>query len=97
MEKSFEEEIMAKYGKKIDICLGDWNEKGVINRDMACHKLDCTQFMTEGEIKEYPHGPVTLTVAPTMFDLSKAKRVKITKEDLELKEQEEEARKQAAL
>jgi len=53
--------------------------------------------MTEGEIKEYPHGPVTLTVAPTMFDLSKAKRVKITKEDLELKEQEEEARKQAAL
>lgn len=64
---------------------------------MACHKLDVTQFMTKDEIKEYPHGPVTLTVAPKMFDLSQAKRVKTTKEDLDLKEQEEKAKMQEAL
>ena len=66
---------MEKYADKIDICLGSWDEKGVINTDMAVHKLDASQFMTEKEHKEYPHGPVELCVPPKIFDLSKAKRV----------------------
>jgi len=28
--------------------------------------------MTKEELKEYPHGPVSLTVAPKIFDLDKA-------------------------
>ena len=85
-EESAQERILAKYGDKVDICHADFNEKGVINTDMACHKLDASQFMTEEEYKEYPHGPVTLTVAPKMFDLTKAERVTTSKEDLNLKE-----------
>ena len=41
-EKSFEDSILEKYGDKIDICLGDWDQKGEINRDIAVHKLDCS-------------------------------------------------------
>ena len=58
---------------------------------MAVHKLDVTQFMSEEEIKEYPHGPVELCVPPTMFDLSKAQRITMTKEELNLLQQEKEA------
>ena len=96
MEKSFEDQILEKYAAEIDICMGDWDEKGVINRQMAVHKLDCTQFMSKEENKDYP-WPTSLTVAPKMFDLSKGKRVKTTKEDLELKEKEKEARKETAI
>ena len=47
--------------------------------------------MSKEEIKAYPHGPVTLCVPPKMFDLSKAKRVKTTKEMLDKLEAEKEA------
>jgi len=60
---------------------------------MAVHKLDASQFMSKEELKEYPHGPVSLTVPPKIFDLDKAKRVKITKEEINLKEQKKEAMK----
>jgi len=32
--------------------LGDFNEKGVVNHDMAAYKWDATYFMTKEEIKE---------------------------------------------
>lgn len=54
--ESFEDKVLAKYADKIDICLGKWEEKGVINTDMAVHKLDASMFMSEQEHKEYPHG-----------------------------------------
>ena len=41
-EVSFEDRVLKKYRSKVDICLGEWSEKGVINTDMAAHKLDCT-------------------------------------------------------
>lgn len=66
---------MKKHGSSIDICLGDWEEKGVLNRDMAVHKLDASQFMTKAELKDYPFGKVELCKPPQMFDLSKARRV----------------------
>ena len=58
---------------------------------MAVHKLDVTQFLSKEEIKEYPHGPVELCVPPKMFDLSKAQRITMTKEELNLLQQEKEA------
>jgi len=47
--------------------------------------------MTKEELKNYPFGPVERTVPPHMFDLSKAKRVKTTKEMLDKIEAEKEA------
>jgi len=88
---------MEKFRDKVDICLGDFNEKGVINTDMAVHKLDASQFMTKEELKEYPHGPVTTTVAPKFFDLDKAVRVYTTKEDINQEEQKKEAMMEEAM
>lgn len=47
MTESFDEKCMAKHGPSIDICLGDYNQKGVPNTDMAVFKLDWTMFMTK--------------------------------------------------
>lgn len=63
---------------------------------MAVHKLDASQYMTKEELKEYPHGPISLCVPPKMFDLNKAKLITMTKEELNLKQQREEAMKEAA-
>lgn len=41
-EMSAEERILAKYAGKIDIYHADYDTKGVINTDMACHKLDAS-------------------------------------------------------
>ena len=87
---------MAKFRCEIDICMGDWDEPGVINTEMAAHKIDCTQYMSKEEIKGYPYGPVELCVPPKMFDLSKAKKVKTTKEMLDKIEAEKEAQREAA-
>ena len=94
-ELSFEERIMQKYRDKIDICMGDFAEKGVINEDMAVHKLVCTDYMSKDEIKDYPHGNSTLCVAPKMFDLEKSTRIYTTKEELDKLEQERELLKHA--
>ena len=83
-DEDFESKIMAKYRDKIDICMGSWDEKGVINTDIAVHKLDASQFMTKQELKEYPYGEVKLCKPPKMFDLSKAKRIQMSKEELAL-------------
>ena len=41
-EKTCEERLLEKFADKVDICLGDFNQKGVINTDMAVHKLDAS-------------------------------------------------------
>ena len=95
-EKSHDEMVLEKYGPKIDICLGAWDEPGVINRDFAVHKLDANQFMTKQEIKEYPFEKVKPIVPPKMFDLSKASRVTMSKEQLNQIKEEKEAKQRAA-
>lgn len=88
---------MEKYKDKIDICLGEWSEKGKINSDMAVHKLDASMFMTEKENKNYMFGPIEPVVAPKMFDLSKASRVKMTKDDLEMLQKGKQAEMEEAI
>lgn len=71
----------------MDICLGDWEEKGVVNHEMAVYKWDATYFMTEKEIKALPEERrQPLKVPPKSFDLSKAERVIINKKDLKVQE-----------
>jgi hypothetical protein len=88
---SYEEEAIAKFGKEIDICLGDnYDEPGVINRNFAVFNYDYSYFMNADELKKLKERPAKL-VPPKSFDFSKAERVIITKEELkerELREQE---------
>jgi hypothetical protein len=86
MEQSFDDQVLAKYGSQIDVCLGDFNEKGVLNTDMAVYQLDWTQFMSKQELKEYKGDKLEPLVKPKMFDLSKAKRVKTTREEIKMRE-----------
>jgi hypothetical protein len=87
--KSFEDAAQEKFGGSVDICLGNFEEKGKVNQDIAIFKYDYSYFMTPEEIKK--KGAPTKLVPPKSFDFSKAERVIITKEELkkrELMEQE---------
>ena len=75
---------MAKYADEIDVCLGDYKEKGKLNSDMAVYKLDWTHFMTKDEIKQQEEKLEPL-VKPTHPDLKKARRVVITREEIKMK------------
>ena len=86
MTESFDEKVMAKYGADIDVCLGDYNEKGVPNTEMAVYKMDWTHFMSKQEIKEQKIDKPEPLTKPKMFDLSKAKRIKVTREEIKLRE-----------
>ena len=94
---SFEERVLAKHGPKIDISLGRWEDKGVINTEMAVHKVDVSQYLSKNELKDYPYGPIEPCVPPKMFDLSKGTRVYMTKEELNRLKQEKEAATKANL
>ena len=50
----------------------------MINTDIAAHKLNVNDYLSKQELRDYP-WEVIPCVAPKMFDLSKAKRVKTTK------------------
>lgn len=47
LTKSFDEMVLSKYGHELDICLGNFEEKGVVNTDIACFKYDWTMMMTK--------------------------------------------------
>lgn len=52
--ESYEEMAFRKHRDELDVCLGDFNEKGVVNHtSIACFKWDFTHFMTEDQLKEY--------------------------------------------
>lgn len=88
---NLEEEALAKYAAEIDICVGNYEEKGNVNHtDIAVFKYDFTYFMTPEEIKKLSEErlPEPLTM-PKSFDLTKAERVYITKEELKRRELEE--------
>ena len=72
---------------EIDLCLGDFDEKGVVNTEMAIHKYDQSIFMTKEEIDALPDElkPKRI-VPPTMLDLDSVERVHIKKEDMKVQE-----------
>ena len=82
MQKSYDERVSEKFDPEIDLCHGEFEKPGVINTSMAVHNWDFTYYMSEQELKEYKGEMPKKLVPPKMFDLSKADRVVVTKEDL---------------
>lgn len=91
----FDKDVQERFGKEFDICFGDFNEKGVINTDMAVYKWDYTYHMTKDEIKALKDKKPEQLKPPKYFDLNKAERVYITREELKQMEIEREQAKQA--
>lgn len=84
---------MPKFSKEFDLCLGDYNEKGVVNKNFAVMNMDFTYFMKEDELKKYSTEllPEKITY-PKYLDPSKAERIYITMEEI-LRRVEEEQEK----
>lgn len=93
--ESYEEMALRKHKSELDVCLGDYSERGVVNHnEIACFKYDFTWFMTEPQLAEYKKkaakeqeekkgdGPLQKLKVPEMFDLESAVRVYTTKEQL---------------
>jgi hypothetical protein len=52
--ESYEEMALRKHADEIDISMGNFKEKGVINQtNIACFKWDFTYFMTEPQLADY--------------------------------------------
>jgi hypothetical protein len=66
----------------------------VNHTDIAIFKWDFTYFMTEEEKKKHKELPEKL-VPPKAFDLSKAERVIITKEEIKMREMQEQEKLKA--
>ena len=79
------------------MCLGDFNEKSKPNSDMAVYKFDWTDFMTPEEVKEQTEEVLTPLIKPKHFDLKKAKRVIVTREEIKMRELAEEAERSVAI
>lgn len=72
---------------KIDFCIGDFDEKGVVNTDMAIFKFDQSIFMTKEEIEATPDEQRPKRFEPvTMLDLQKDEKYMTKKEDLKVQE-----------
>ena len=85
-------EVEAKYGAEVNICTGNWETKARMETDPACFKYDYTYHLSKDELKALKDKPETLS-PPSMFDLSKAKRVFIDKDDIKRQEMEREQEK----
>ena len=83
----FDRTALEKYKDQKDVCTGEFDVKGVINHDMAIYKWDASVYMTEKEIAELPEErrPQSFT-PPKQFDLSKAERVAVKKEEMQVQE-----------
>lgn len=83
----FDTIALEKYKDQKDVCVGDFEEKGVINHEMAIYKWDASVYMTEEEIAALPEErkPVLYT-PPKHPDLSKAERVTINKAEMQVQE-----------
>ena len=93
LDQSYDERVREKYDSELDICHGEYEKEGIINTKMAVHKWDFTYFMTEEERKAYKGELPSELIPPKMFDLSKAERVVVSREELKTKEMEMEAKK----
>jgi len=83
----FDSVALEKYEDQRDVSHGDYGEKGVINTEMAVYRWNAAVFMSDKEIKALPDEkkPETFT-PPKHFDLSKAERVAINKDDMQIQE-----------
>lgn len=86
-EFDFDKMALEKYADEKDICVGDFSEKGKLNHEMAIYKWDASIYMTEEEIAALPEErkPV-LYEPPKYIDLSKAERVHINKDEMQIQE-----------
>ena len=83
----FDKIALEKYADQKDISIGNFEEKGKLNHEMAIYKWDASIYMTEEEIAALPEErkPV-LYEPPKYFDLSKAERVVINKDTMQIQE-----------
>jgi hypothetical protein len=52
--ESYEEMALRKHKHELDVCVGDFDEKGVVNHtNIACFKYDFTDFMTQPQLEQY--------------------------------------------
>lgn len=87
--QSYEDQAAERFGSEVDISMGNFEDQGKVNTNIAVFNYDYSFFMSPDELKK--KGAPSKLVAPKAFDLSKAERVVITKEELkqrELMEQE---------
>ena len=93
--ESYEEMALRKHADEIDISMGNFKEKGVINqKNIACFKWDFTYFMTESQLADYikkaqkeledkkGEGPIEKLKIPVYLDPENSDRVYTTKEQL---------------
>ena len=89
MTQSYDEMVSAKHGKDISICNGKFDEPAELQTQMAVHKYDFTYFMTKEELKAFKGEVPGKLKSPKMFDLSKAERVTVDREQLKKALEEE--------
>jgi len=78
----YREEI-KRFAPEVDICLGNYHEKGVVNTKFAVHQWDSTNFLSEEEIKKLKKEELPVKFdTPRMPDLNLATRVVTTQEDV---------------
>ena len=65
--------------------MGNYDESGKVNSNVAVFNWDYTYYMTPDELKKLKEKPEKLQ-PPKSFDFSKAERVFITKEELKQRE-----------
>lgn len=71
----------------LDICLGDYDEKGTVNTEMAIFNYDSSMFYTKKEIDAMPDVRKPLRFSPpTMLDLNNVERVFIEKDKMKVQE-----------
>ena len=86
-EFDYDTECLAKHEANLDICLGDYDKEDEINTSMAVYNWNNTMYMTDKEVESMPKDKKTVQpVPPTMFDLNKAERVIIDKDNLKVQE-----------
>ena len=78
---------MDMFGKDLDICLGDYDQKGTVNTEMAIFNFDAGMYYNKKEIAAMPDEkkPVRFT-PPTMLDLKNVERVVIDKDKMKVQE-----------
>ena len=82
--KSFMEINEPKFGKEIGISFGEWDVKGELCTEMAAFKYDFTYFMRKEELKAFKGEKPEKLVIPKQFDLSKAERIFVNKDEIKL-------------
>eukprot|EP00356_Strombidium_inclinatum_P003886 CAMPEP_0170495566 /NCGR_PEP_ID=MMETSP0208-20121228/17279_1 /TAXON_ID=197538 /ORGANISM="Strombidium inclinatum, Strain S3" /LENGTH=431 /DNA_ID=CAMNT_0010771849 /DNA_START=98 /DNA_END=1389 /DNA_ORIENTATION=- len=50
----YDKQALEKFGKEIEICIADYDTKGVVNTEMAAFKWTNLQYMDAKEIKKLP-------------------------------------------